>query len=226
MPGEIPAAKQISQKIHYLEDRLSTHKVVYETEKGILLPGLRFKHIQPKGPAVLYVPANGLPQDGKLPAWLKHKYEKHHQEIWMFDLRGLGETSPSVAKKPGYFGADQKEAFLSLHIGRPLLGQRTLDVLSLLKMIGGDKVQLVGSGTTGPIVLHAAALDARVREVTVAGGKIAFWETVVSRPITRNQLANVVPGVLKRYDLSDLMQSLRRRVEFHDVEVLLQPDQP
>ncbi|MSQ96370.1 MAG: hypothetical protein EXR98_17705 [Gemmataceae bacterium] len=210
LPTEIPMAKLISQKIHYLEDRLSTHKVVYETENGILLPGLRFKHIASKGPPVLYVPANGLPANGKLPGWLVEKYEKNHQEVWIFDLRGLGETAPSVAKKPSYFGVDQKEAWLSLHLNRPLLGQRVLDILSLLKMINSDNVQIVGEGTTGPIVLHAAALDTRIREILL-DGEVRPWMGVVQRPITYNELTNVVPGVLKVYDLPELQKTLAPR---------------
>ena len=128
---DIPTATMVSQKTHYLEDRLSTHKVVYESEKGILLPGLRFKHIAPKGPPVLWLPDNGLPKNAKLPAWLDEKYQKNHQEVWVFDLRGLGETAP--ASKSAYFGSDSKEAFLAMHLSRPLLGQRVLDVLALLK---------------------------------------------------------------------------------------------
>jgi cephalosporin-C deacetylase-like acetyl esterase len=208
LPDEIPTAKLLSQKSHYLEDRLSTHKIVYETEKGILIPGLRFKHIQPKGPAVIYVPDNGLPPDGKLPKWLVEKYEKNHQEVYLFDLRGLGETAP--AGKSAFFGSDSKEAFLSIHLSRPLLGQRVLDVLSLLKAIGGEEIQLVGAGTTGPIALHAAALDPRIREISLDGA-VRSWLTVVERPISYNQLTNVVPGVLKVYDLPELQGTLAPR---------------
>ncbi len=212
LPAEIPTATQLSQKVHYLEDRLSTHKVVFETEKGILVPCLRFKHIQPKGPAVIYLPDTGMPADGKLPAWLKDKYEKNHQEIWMFDLRGLGETSPGVlGKKPGYFGVDQKEAMLCLHLNRPLLGQRVLDVLSLVKAIKSDNAEIIGVGTTGPVALHAAALDPGIRGVTLENS-LRSWISVVETPISNNQLTNVVPGVLKVYDLSDLEESLARKI--------------
>ncbi len=209
LPDEIPMAKELSKKIHYLEDRLSTHKVVYETEKGILLPGLRFKHIQPKGPPVLFLTDAGLPQDGKLPVWLDEKYQKNHQEIWMFDPRGLGETAPT-GKPSKYFGADEKNAFLAMHLNRPLLGQRVLDVLSLLKAINTDSVQIVGVGTTGPVVLHAAALDERIRDITLVNSPRS-WLDVVAQPVSNDQLGNVVPGVLKHYDLPDLERSLAPR---------------
>jgi dienelactone hydrolase len=212
VPAEIPVATQISQKIHHLEDRLSTHKIVYETETGIRLPGLRFKHIQPKGPPVIYLPDAGMPKDAKLPAWLEEKYQKNHQEIWIFDLRGLGETAPGVpGKKPGYFGVDTKEAMLALHLNRPLLGQRVLDVLSVLKMIKGDDFEIVGVGTTGPVALHVAALEDRIRDVTLENS-LKSWQSVVETPISFNQLTNVVPGVLKYYDLPDLEKSLTAKV--------------
>lgn len=209
LTSEIPAARPISQKIHYLEDRLSTHKIVYETEKGILIPGLRFKHLAPKGPPVIYLPDNGLPANAKLPAWLDEIYQKKHQEVWVLDLRGLGETAPVVAK-PGYFGVDQKAAFLAMHLNRPLLGQRVYDILSMLQAVGSDDVQIVGVGTTGPIVLHAAALENRIRAITLENS-LPSWLSVVQQPISQNQLTNVVPGVLKVYDLPELTKSLAPR---------------
>ena len=52
-------------------------------------------------------------------------------------------------------------------------------------------------------MLHAAALDDRIEEVTLEG-MVLSWSSVVRTPISRNQLANVVPGALKSYDLPDL----------------------
>src|SRR5579872_3601956 len=42
------------------------------------------------------------------------------------DLRGFGETAPEGKAQP--FGADWKEAFLALHLNRPLLIQRSWDL--------------------------------------------------------------------------------------------------
>src|SRR5205085_5161399 len=116
------------------------------TEPGVLLPGLRFKHLQPKGPLILYLPERGLPQDAKLPAELEALYQKH-QEVLALDLRGLGETAPAAwpAKLPA-FGVDFKESFLGILLDRPLLGQRVLDVLAVLRALGRDEVQLVADG--------------------------------------------------------------------------------
>jgi dienelactone hydrolase/pimeloyl-ACP methyl ester carboxylesterase len=211
LSGEVSAARILSQKNVHLEDRLTTQKIICETEKGIRLPGLRFKHLVAKGPAILYLPDRGLPPDGKLPAWLDKIYREQHQEIWALDLRGLGETSPKpLPAKPGLFGVEDKVAFLAMHLDRPLLGQRVYDILSLIKAIPGKDVHLVGVGTTGPIVLHAAALEPRVHEITVENA-LAAWQSVLEHPISYNQLTNVVPGVLKMYDLPELAGTLAPR---------------
>ena len=203
LPAEIPTAVQVSRKSGKLVDR-----VVFESEKGILLPGLHSMPAKSKDPTVLYLPENGLPADGKFPKWLAEKSEANYQEIWSIDLRGLGETAPGA--RTGYFGSDFKETFVGLHIARPLLGQRTLDVLSLLKAIGAEKAELVGDGVTGPIVLHAAALDPHVRKVMLRNS-LKSWVSVVEQPISNDQLTNVVPGVLKAYDLPELVRTLEDR---------------
>jgi cephalosporin-C deacetylase-like acetyl esterase len=211
LPDKIPTAHVTQQKIHHLEDRLSTHRVVFETEPGVLLPALRFKHVQPKGPLVLYLPDRGLPADGTLPKELEETYAKNHQEVLAVDLRGLGETAPiPPSAKPSYFGSGIKVPFLSLHLNRPLLGQRVLDVLSLLDALGQEEVHVVGVGEAGPVALHAAALDPRIKQVAVEGSLVS-WENVVRTPVSYNQLANTVPNVLKTYDLPGLAATLAPR---------------
>jgi cephalosporin-C deacetylase-like acetyl esterase len=207
VPEKIGPAKLLQQKIHYLEDRLSTHKVLFETEPGILIPGLRFKHLQPKGPLVIYLPDQGLPQDAKLPPELEAMY-KNHQEVLALDLRGLGETAP--AAKSAYFGADAKEAFLGILLDRPLLGQRVLDLLAVLRSTGREDVHVFGAGVTGPVALHAAALEPAIRHVTV-DRTLVSWSNVAHTPASTNQLSNVVPGVLKVYDLPELAATLAPR---------------
>ena len=65
-----------------------------------------------------------------------------------------------------------------MHLNRPLLGQRVLDVLSLVKAIKSDNVQIVGVGITGPVALHAAALDGRIKEITLENS-LPSWLSVV-----------------------------------------------
>jgi dienelactone hydrolase len=142
--------------------------------------------------------------------------------------RGMGETRPGgEARSHGPFGPDSREAFLSFHLDRPLLGQRVFDVLAVLagldeqyrKMASGSmaagqrpRYQLVGVGVAGPVVLHAALLDEKglVEEVTVERS-LSSWEDLVKQGISRDQLGNVVPGALRVYDLPDLAARLAPR---------------
>jgi len=133
------------------------------------------------------------------------------------DLRGVGETAPGVANAgSNVFGVEQKEAFLSLQLGRPLLGQRTHDLLCVLNALFENPddprrpVHLHAVGSMGPIALHAAALDARFAALTLKGS-IASWASVVAADSTTNQLANAIPGALAVYDLPDLAASLAPR---------------
>jgi hypothetical protein len=118
-----------------------------------------------------------------------------------------------AAGKPNYFGTDEKEAFLALHLNRPLLGQRVFDLLAVLNAITADNPQgaeVIGVGTAAPVVLHAAALEPGIEQVTLERGVVS-WSAVVRTPISHNQLTNAVPGALRVYDLPDLAALLSPR---------------
>jgi hypothetical protein len=95
--------------------------------------------------------------------------------VLALDLRGLGETAPGPPPKgPNDFGADAKEAFLALHLDRPLLGQRVLDVLLVLvKLMAEEEAEefdVVGVGDgagAGVVVAVVVVVGAVVVEVEV-----------------------------------------------------------
>ena len=125
----------------------------------------------------------------------------------------MGETEPRRprSRRDWPFGSDWKEAFLAIHLARPLLGQRSADLLSVLEGLKAERTatragfHLVGVGAAGPVVLHAALLDDKglIKEVTLERSLIS-WEDLVKQGISRDQLGNVVPGRLRVYDLPDL----------------------
>ncbi len=110
-------------------------------------------------------------------------------------LRGLSNS----VRKPA---SEEREAFLALHVNRPLVGQRVLDLLSIVEYLG-KKVNLTARGPAGVAALHAAALDSRIESLTIEGSLLS-WSSVVRTPMSKGQLPNVVPGVLVWYDLPDL----------------------
>lgn len=181
----------------------------FETEPGVLVPVLLFRG-EPAAdrPLVVYV---GADRALAAPGGLIEARVKAGEHVALVEPRGMGEGSPG--EKPGPFGPDLREAFLSLHLNRPLLGQRVFDVLQALRGLDSEAkmpIHLVGLGAGGPIVIHAAQLAHRVDSVTVERS-VPSWSLVARAKSPRGDLASVVPGALRSYDLPDLAASLEPR---------------
>jgi cephalosporin-C deacetylase-like acetyl esterase len=141
------------------------------------------------------------------------KLVKAGHEVVAIDLRGMGiSAAGKLPTKTSFFGNDSKEAFLALHVNRPLLGQRVYDLLCAVEFFAKrtDSIEVIAIGSAGPIALHAAALDSRISGLTLEKSLIS-WQNVVETPISFNQLANVVPGALRVYDLPDLASLIAPR---------------
>jgi dienelactone hydrolase/pimeloyl-ACP methyl ester carboxylesterase len=205
LPERVPAAK-LKESGVVERKGYRIRKLVFETEPGVLVPGLMFeKEKGDKSPLVLYVHGDGKAADAA-PGGPIEKLMRDGNRVLAVDLRGLGETSPSATAgdRAGLFGADYFEAFVAMHLARPLLGQRVLDLLAVAGAVDeGDGVRVVALGSAGPAALHAAALYPGIKGLTLERSLIS-WTTVVRTPISHNQLTNVVPGALKMYDLPDL----------------------
>lgn len=92
-------------------------------------------------------------------------------------------------------------------------------MLDLLAVLGwaaaeglgdGRPVRLDGAGAAGPLVLHAAALDARIGDLHLDPPPVS-WSTRVQASVHRRQLASAVPGALRHYDLPDLIVAVAPR---------------
>ena len=191
-------------------------KVTYETEPGIIVPALEFRRTDRDGklPAVLYLNGTGKDAEagpgGRIEQMLAGDNIPHR--IIAIDPRGMGATAPVTPPKnrPKYFGVDLAEAFLAFHLNRPLLGQRTYDVLAVLRQVREDSrlvPTLVAEGSACPVALHAAALDPRIDAITLIHPLLS-WSDVVRTPVSEDQMTNVVPGALAYYDLPDLARAV------------------
>jgi dienelactone hydrolase len=210
VPDKVPAATLKRVDNQWLESgKVKYRKVLFETEPGILIPTLHFKAARPSGNLVLYVHGLGKAADTE-PGGQIEKLTQNGVDVLALDLRGMGETAPGISNgKPSYFGVDSREAFLALHLNRPLLGQRVIDLLSVAAYLRTEKdfpkktTILWAKGSAVPIALHAAALEPSFSSVVTEGGVVS-WSAVVRSPISYDQLTNVVPGALKVYDLPDV----------------------
>ena len=205
IPADVPAARLTPQGTIRREGYV-IHKELYETEEGIQLPTLRLVPEVSKPEAVivyLHYLGKRTEIDGEL-----ERLVKAGRTILAVDVRGIGELSTGPAK--GWseaFGPDVREAFLGMHINRPLLGQRVYDVLSVVKQQTTASpqtgIELIATGALGPVAQHAAVLDASIKTVTLRDS-LESWSVVAKKGVSQGQLGNVVPGVLRVYDLPDL----------------------
>jgi hypothetical protein len=187
-PGAVKAARS-------REGRPGVMLSVYETEPGLLVPAASLVppgEIRGAGRHGIVVGAEGKAK--ARPA--ADRFLAAGQPAVLLDLRGWGETA----------GSDFKESFLSILLGRPLLGQRVRDVLG----VAGAESHVVGIGAAAPAALHAVALEPRIAELTLEG-MVVSWGSVVRTPQSQGQLANVVPGALRVYDLPDLAAAVAPR---------------
>ena len=100
--------------------------------------------------------------------------------------------------------------------GRTITGMRTddtiraLDWLCARQDVDRGAITACGSGASGVVLLHAAALDPRVARV-VAVNTLASFRMIVDAPLHRNVSEVVIPGVLRRYDAGDLVRAVGPR---------------
>jgi len=138
------------------------------------------------------------------------------------DLRGMGETAdPAELNDTKYWSKEYRNAMLSLHIGPSLLGQRVLDVRTLVDFmttdptLQGHTIKLVANELYGPTAVHAAFLDERIASAEIAQSMKSFSE-LVQHPMQYDAYTNVLYGVLKYYDLPDLVRQADGRIRFVD----------
>ncbi len=190
-------------------------KLVIKPEPGIWLPALCFVPEKQNGRAYLYLHADGKHVDAA-PAGASEELVKKGHVVLAIDLRGFGEThTTGKAHWAPYIGPGWSDMFLAYMLDRPYLSMRAEDVLVCARFLAGykmnekpQKVHLMSIGRVGPAALHAAALEPQLFTSVTLKNCLASWSDVVHTPLAKNQLINTVHGVLRTYDLPDLLRTL------------------
>jgi cephalosporin-C deacetylase-like acetyl esterase len=139
------------------------------------------------------------------------------------DLRGYGEMEdPASLNDTKYWNREYRNAMTSLHIGRSIVGQRVTDILSLVDFLAtdpkftGHSIQLQANGTYGPVAAHAAFLEPHIVKTEITRS-IKSYREFIRNPMQRDMFTNIIPGVLKYYDLKDLIEKAGKgRIQFID----------
>ncbi|HEY0609126.1 MAG TPA: alpha/beta hydrolase family protein [Chitinophaga sp.] len=136
------------------------------------------------------------------------------------DLRGMGETADNPEfNHPKFYNKEYRNAIASLHLGRPLMGQRVTDLLILLDYLRAESflskssVTVRASGLSALVALHAAAIDERINRVQADKYLPSFMD-INRNVIEKNWYSYVIPGVLRYYDVPDLVRIVDKRFAF------------
>jgi len=220
LPDSLPTAQVVPLTDHAVVPRsgYAIRKLLVTVDNGLSLPVHVWQPAKSQGRPLVYLHDQGKLAEAQ-PGGELERLVLQGRTIIAVDLRGMGELAPAQANSSWAvpFGTDTREAFLALHLNRPLLGLRVIDVLNTLAAVpeaanSSEGVDLLAVGHTGPIALHAAVLEPRIREITLRKS-LASWKHVAVEPINKHQLPNVVPNVLRQYDLPDLVAELQSRTQ-------------
>jgi hypothetical protein len=203
-PGILERAKQAGEGFQL-------ERIVYESEPGRGVPALWCTPERPAAGrgAVLYLDAQGK-EAGFGRGGDAAELCRAGRTVLAIDLAGNGETA---SKRSGYssewFGADSL-TWLTLMVGRPLLGLRIHDIVSGLGLLEAGPVAAVAKGTAGVSLLHAAVFDTRLTALVLEDPLVSY-RAIAETPVHRRVFDVVLPGVLAEYDLQDLVAAIAPR---------------
>jgi dienelactone hydrolase len=132
--------------------------------------------------------------------------------VLALEPRGAGGTEEAKSPLTGDWTLLSLRALL---VGETPVGMRTDDALAALSWLADrpevGQIEVLGTGALAPVALHVGVLDDRVAGVIAVNG-ILRYRDFVERPLSRDMAEVNLPGVLARYDLTDLVSALGKRV--------------
>jgi cephalosporin-C deacetylase-like acetyl esterase len=118
--------------------------------------------------------------------------------------------------KSPYLGSFNLLSLRAFLVGKTIVGMqiddaiRAVDTLAVRADVDPSRITIYGNGPLGIVALHAAALDSRVRSVVVEN-TLASYRMVLDQPLHRNISEVMIPGVLRKYDVGNLVQAISPR---------------
>ena len=145
-------------------------------------------------------------------AGLMQQYmERQDVAVIFTDLRGTGETADKLElNDPKYFSKDYRNAMLALHMGKPLLGQKTQDLLSVLQFASvtpktsSATIEVNAKGNVGLAALHASFLSPKISMLNI-NQCIRSYQEILAQPIVKDVYGLVLFNQLAYYDIPDLV---------------------
>ncbi|MEZ5386933.1 MAG: alpha/beta hydrolase family protein [Prosthecobacter sp.] len=136
--------------------------------------------------------------------------------IFACDVRGIGDSQPDTCGVGQFlrpYGSHYFYAAYSQMLDRPLLGQRTFDVLRVLQVLaaaGHTEIHLAGNGWGALPAALAAVLSSDVKQVTLKHALTSFHD-IATHDDYQWPYAAMLPHVLAQFDLPDCYAELKSR---------------
>jgi cephalosporin-C deacetylase-like acetyl esterase len=196
-------------------------EVQIESEPGVRTMGWFVSRARHAGPSasVLYVsdaPDDVVAEPGSLDRILEKGYA-----VYAISLRGEGISTPRLPRGGPRFYDNGREvgerfAWTSLVLGSPVLGQRVwdtvraIDYLTSRPDVTSSQIHLIGSGSSGLAALLATVIDDRPQSLLL-DHTLASYFSIVSSTDYSLHLDWFVPGILRRFDIPELVSALTPR---------------
>ena len=130
------------------------------------------------------------------------------------DVRGIGESQPDTCGTNSFdrpYGCDYFYAIHSLMLDRPYVGQKTTDVLEVIRWLaahGYTDIHIVAKGWGTLPATFAALLSDRITKVTLKHALTSYAD-IAEQEHYHWPLATLLPGVLTHFDLPDCYRALK-----------------
>jgi cephalosporin-C deacetylase-like acetyl esterase len=188
-----------------------THPVTLQGENGELHGSISVPSTPGRKPAVLIL-------DSESKETISRAVQGLVQSGRIVMTMGVTPAPPGAeGLKSPYLGTFNLLGLRALLVGKSILGMRVddtiraMDLLTARSDVDPASLTLYGNGAMGAVALHAAALDSRIRRVVVEN-TLTSYRMVLDEPLHRSISEILIPGVLRKYDMGDLLLAMGGRV--------------
>jgi len=179
------------------------------SEPGVILDGFYARHEGASRPALVLL-TDESPEALRQAGGLIDQYAERGWNVFALRPRGWGGTEEVKSALVGDWGLLSLRALL---VGKTVPGMRMDDAVQAINWlvaqpsVDASRIALHGSGIMGPVALQAGVLDPRVQRIFLDDA-LASYRDIVDAPVSLDTPEVNLPGVLKHYDLPDLVAAM------------------
>lgn len=197
-----------------IQNGVQIKRLIINPEHGVFLPAVEYVPHSVKSEPALIVNGQGKNAQG-MDDLIQTELEKG-RIVLAVDIRGTGETKhdDNLRSYHEHFNASWRNVLSVYMLQKSYVGMRTEDILVAARYISRfdpairQPIHLIALYEATTPALHAAFLEQKLfADATLIHG-LQSWSDVIAANITKNQMENAIHGVLRVYDLPDLINKI------------------